>query len=234
VTVRDSIFRGSPRGGTGECIRVKYQAYAIEIAYNDIADCGLGKCCADSKNGEGVYVGTAPEQLEDKNPSPERDQTNDIWIHHNTIRSLNECVDAKEATYGILAEYNSCKGQQDEESAGFGSRGGLVGAGNTFRFNLIEDAAGACARFGGDDDPDGTGNDFYGNHCEDIGSEFGIRQQREPQGLVCANTFGGTLPEERLSRDDDVDPTAPCPPGTPAIEGQPGAGRPNESPIDGF
>ena len=228
VKVLNSVFRGSPAGGTGECIRIKYQASAIEIAGNDIADCGLGKCCNDSKNGEGVYIGTAPEQLKEKNPSPERDETTDVWVHHNTIRSLNECVEAKEAVHSILVEYNSCKGQADEESGGFGSRGGLVGRGNVFRFNLVENAAGACIRFGGDDEPDGTGNDFYGNVCRDIGGEYGVKQQRDPQGLVCGNVFAGSAPSTRPSRNKGVDPTAACPAGTPVADGQVGAGRPNE------
>ena len=228
VKVLNSVFRGSPAGGTGECIRVKYQASAIEIAGNDIADCGFGKCCNGSKNGEGVYIGTAPEQLEEKNPTPERDETNDVWVHHNTIRSLNECVEAKEAVHSILVEYNSCKGQADEESGAFGSRGGLVGRGNVFRFNLIEGAEGACIRFGGDDEPDGTGNDFYGNVCEDISGEYGVKQQRDPQGLVCGNVFAGSAPSTRLSRNKSVDPTASCPGGTPGADGDVGAGRPNE------
>ncbi len=228
VKVLNSVFRGSPAGGTGECIRVKYQASAIEIAGNDIADCGLGKCCNGSKNGEGIYIGTAPEQLKEKNPTPERDETTDVWVHHNTIRSLNECVEAKEAVHSILVEYNSCSGQADPESGAFGSRGGLVGRGNVFRFNLVEGADGACIRFGGDDEPDGTGNDFYGNVCQDISGEYGVKQQRDPQGLVCGNTFGGSPPSTRLSRNKGVDPTARCPAGTPAVEGEVGAGRPNK------
>ena len=228
VKVLNSVFRGAPGGGTGECIRIKYQASAIEIAGNDIADCGLGKCCDGSKNGEGIYIGTAPEQLDEKNPTPERDETNDVWVHHNTIRSLNECVEAKEAVHSILVEHNSCKGQLDEESGAFGSRGGQVGRGNVFRFNLVEGADGACVRFGGDDEPEGTGNDFYGNVCTDIGAEYGIKQQRDPQGLVCGNVFSGSPPSERLSRNKSVDPTAACPAGTPGAAGEVGAGRPNE------
>lgn len=229
VEITNSVFRGSPSGGTGECLRIKYQAYDIEVAGNDIADCGLGKCCEDSKNGEGIYIGTAPEQLEEKNPSPEPDRTHDIWVHHNTIRSLNECVEAKEATHDVLVEHNSCAGQSDPESGGFGSRGGRVGEGNTFRFNLVEGPDGACVRFGGDEEPDGTGNHFYGNTCVDVGGEYGVKQQRDPQGTVCGNRFEGSTPAERLSRNDEVDPTAPCPPGTPGPSGPIGAGRPNQA-----
>ena len=228
IKVTNSVFQGAPEGGTGECIRLKYQAYDVEIANNDISGCGIGKCCDSSKNGEGIYIGTAPEQLEEKNPSPETDRTHDIWIHHNTIRSLNECVEGKEGTHDLLIEYNSCSGQLDEESAAFGSRGGRVGEGNVFRFNLVESAEGACVRFGGDEEPDGSGNHFYGNICGDINGEYGVKQQVEPQGLVCDNTFVGGQPNNRLSRSKDIDPTAGCPTGTPRLNGEAGAGRPNK------
>jgi hypothetical protein len=211
VKVLNSTLRGARGGGTGECIRVKYHAYNVEIAHNDIADCGLGKCCDDTKNGEGVYIGTAPEQLDDKNPSPEPDRTHHVWVHHNRMRPLNECVDIKEAAHDNLVEHNTCTGQRDENSGGMGARGGRVGEGNIFRFNLITDTVGACVRFGGDDAPDGTGNDFYGNTCRNIKGDYGVSQQRTPQGNVCANRFEGQMPSERVSRDKGVDPTAPCP-----------------------
>jgi hypothetical protein len=217
--VRNSTFRGE--SGTGECIRVKYQASKIEIAHNDIADCGLGKCCDSSKSGEGVYIGTAPEQLASKNPSSEPDATHDVWVHHNVIRPYNECVDMKEATHDNLVEYNTCSHQSDPESGAFDSRGGRVGQGNTFRFNVITDAVGACVRFGGDSDPDGTGNHFYGNVCRNIGG-YGVKQMRTPQGIVCGNTFEGTGPNDGLSKQSGVDPTAACPSGTPS-GGPPGA-----------
>jgi hypothetical protein len=218
VKVLRSTFRGSRDGGTGECIRVKYQAYNVEIAHNDIADCGKGKCCDGSKNGEAVYIGTAPEQLKEKNPSPETDRTHDVWVHDNVMAPLNECVDIKEGAHHNLVEHNTCSGQSDEDSGGFGSRGGRVGEGNVFRFNVVNGADGACVRFGGDDEPDGTGNDFYGNVCRDIGGEYGVAQQADPQGTVCGNTFEGSKPKERLSRNKSVDPTAPCP-GDVAMDG---------------
>ena len=225
IKIVNSTFRGARGGGTGECIRVKYQAFNIEIANNNIADCGLGKCCDNSKNGEGVYIGTAPEQLADKNPSSEVDRTHNVWVHHNVMRPLNECVDVKEGSYGNIVEHNTCSGQKDENSGGFGSRGGRVGQGNTFRFNLIIDTQGACVRFGGDSAPDGTGNDFYGNICRDIKGSYGIAQQRTPQGIVCGNRFEGGQPDERTSRDKTVDPAAACPSNVPmAGAASPGAG----------
>jgi hypothetical protein len=203
---------------------VKYQAFNIEIARNDIADCGAGKYgVGGSKNGEGVYIGTAPEQLSSYNPSSEPDRTHGVWVHHNVIHPYNECVDIKEAAHDNMVEYNTCGGQRDTESGAFDSRGGRVGEGNVFRFNLVESAQGACVRFGGDSDPDGTGNAFYGNVCRNIGG-YGVKQMRTPQGPVCANRFEEPLPGDGLSKDSSVDPRAACPAGVPSSAGAAGAG----------
>ncbi len=209
VEIHDSTVVGHPEGGTGECIRVKYQAFDIEISGNELIDCGRGVCCEDSKNGEGVYVGTAPEQL-GANPTDEPDRTHDVWIHHNTIHSLSECVEAKEHAHSILVEYNTCSGQIDEDGAALGSRGGEVGQGNVFRYNVVESAVGACVRLGGDREVDGLGNAVYGNVCRDVTGRVGVNQQRLPQGVICGNRFEGEQPSQ-LSNEAAVDPTTPCP-----------------------
>ena len=214
VQVLNGVFRGL--NGTGECIRVKYQAYNVEIARNNIADCGIGKFGVDgSKNGEGVYIGTAPEQLSSKNPSSERDATHNVWVHHNVMHPYNECVDIKEAAHDNVIEYNTCGGQRDTESGAFDSRGGTVGAGNVFRYNLVESAKGACMRFGGDSSPDGTGNSFYGNVCRSI-EGYGVKQMMTPQGAVCGNRFDPPLPLSGLSKDSSIDPRAACPGSVPS------------------
>ena len=88
----------------GECIRLRYFAQENEISYNTIkivAYMILFKW--KGKNGEGIYVGTAPEQLDDsKNPTDDRDKSNNNWIHHNSIDTQgNECVDIKERSSRI-------------------------------------------------------------------------------------------------------------------------------------
>ena len=147
----------------GECIRLRYFAHNNEVAYNTITNCGAYdfKFNQGGKNGEGIYIGTAPEQLDDgKNPTKQRDQSNNNRIHHNTIDTQgNECVDIKEGSSGNIVEYNNCTGQKDPESGGMDSRGSK----NIFRYNQIKGNRGAGIRLGGDEDNDGIENEVYGN-----------------------------------------------------------------------
>lgn len=172
----------------GECVRIRYFAVKNEVAFNTIRRCGaydfvLG---GDGKNGEGIYVGTAPEQRDDgNNPTEDMDVSSGNWIHNNFLDTQgNECVDLKEGTTGNIVEYNKCTGQLDNDSGGMGSRGN----GNTFRFNEIYDNRGAGIRLGGDKKNQGIENSVYGNIFRKNG-EGGIKIMRKPQGKICGNTF---------------------------------------------
>ena len=174
----------------GECVRLRYFAQKNEIAYNTIGPCGAFdfKFNDGGKNGEGVYIGTAPEQLGDgKNPTKDRDESNNNLIHHNTINTQgNECVDIKEAAWGNVVEYNKCSGQKDPESGGMDSRGNK----NVFRYNQISGSVGAGIRLGGDEEKDGINNEVYGNIIIN-NSAGGIKIQRIPQGKICDNKMEG-------------------------------------------
>ncbi len=176
------------RNAGGECIRLHYFAQHNEIAESNISNCGVHdfRFDAGGKNGEGIYIGTAPEQRGDgKNPTADPDLSNANWIHHNTFDTQgNECVDIKEAATGNIVEYNRCTGQRDPESGGFDSRG----SGNIFRANESYGNTGAGLRLGGDEASAGIGNDVYGNsiHDNQVG---GIKFQRQPQGQVCGNVM---------------------------------------------
>lgn len=115
-----------------------------------------------NKNGEGIYLGTALEQLNDgKNPTSDIDVSSGNWIHDNNIVTEgNECVDIKEGSRQNIVENNSCTGQKDPESAGLNSRGDE----NVFRYNQVFDNLGAGVRLGGDTPNDGSNNDVYGNN----------------------------------------------------------------------
>ena len=80
-----------------------------------------------SKNGEGVYIGTAPEQLKDgKNPTAKIDRSNNNWVHHNQFNTQgNECVDIKEGSSFNLIENNRRTGQKDINSGGW-IRGAMI------------------------------------------------------------------------------------------------------------
>lgn len=182
------IFRMKITNGGGECIRLRYFAQNNEIAYNTIGPCGVHdfKFADGGKNGEAIYIGTAPEQRKDgKNPTQDADESKGNWIHHNNIATEgNECVDIKEGATENIVEYNSCTGQKDPESGGMDSRGEK----NTFRNNEIYENVGSGIRLGGDKKTDGIENNVYSNTIRS-NKNGGIKVQRIPQGKICGNTM---------------------------------------------
>ena len=172
----------------GECVRLRYFAQNNEIAFNKILNCGVEdfKFDGGGKNGEGVYVGTAPEQLNDgKNPTTDRDDSRNNWIHHNIIDTQgNECVDIKEGASLTIVENNYCTGQLDPNSGGLEARGNS----NIFRYNQVFGNRGAGVRLGGDTSSDGSDNDVYGNNIYDNASG-GIKFQAKFQGQICENVM---------------------------------------------
>ncbi len=172
----------------GECLRMKYFAKGNEVAHNKIVGCGAYDFIFDNngKNGEGIYIGTAPEQAEDgKNPTEDLDRSDNNWVHHNFIDTQgNECVDIKEGSAHNLIENNECTGQKDKESAGLDSRGND----NTFRQNEVYGNVGAGVRLGGDKKIDGTNNIVVNNFLHD-NEGGGIKFQSNPQKQICGNRF---------------------------------------------
>ena len=183
-----SMFDMDIKNAGGECVRLRYLVTQSEIANNKISSCGVADFVFKDggKNGEGIYVGTAPEQRNDKkNPTNDIDQSNSNWIHHNDFNTKgNECVDIKEGSSENIVEYNNCTGQIDPESGGLDSRGNN----NIFRLNTIFDNLGAGIRLGGDTENDGIGNQIYENVIIN-NKAGGIKFQRNFQGKVCGNTM---------------------------------------------
>lgn len=172
----------------GECVRAKYHSTYNTFANNRVENCGLADFVqgGGGKNGEGIYLGTAPEQLA-KNPTPETDQTSYNVVRSNTfVTNGNECVDVKEGSVRNVIEYNDCTGQKDPESGGFSSRGDR----NVFRHNTVHDNVGAGVRLGGDEETDGIKNDVYLNSF--VNNNVGIKVLRWPQGRICGNTVVGS------------------------------------------
>lgn len=195
----------------GECVRLRYFAKDNEIAYNTIKNCGVedfGFGRMKNKNGEGIYIGTAPEQtIDGKNPTSDTDVSSDNWIHHNTINTEgNECVDVKEGSTQNIVENNSCTGQKDPNSAGLDSRGN----GNIFRYNEVFGNQGAGVRLGGDTSSDGSNNEVYGNNIYD-NAAGGIKFQAEPQQKICGNTMNNNIGGDAVGSYKDLFfPTADC------------------------
>ena len=189
----------------GECVRMRYFSVRNEIARNRITNCGRKgfDLSEDDKNGEGIYIGTAPEQL-DRNPHAIPDRSDANHIHHNSIVTPAECVDIKEdATANVITD-NRCRGSKDTEGAGLSSRGIRT----VFRRNDSGGHAGAGIRLGGDDRDDGVRNVVTGNYLHDNG-HTGLKVIRRPQGLICGNRV-----ERNRDGDvnvNDVDPDRRCP-----------------------
>lgn len=194
----------------GECIRLRYFIQDSEISYNSIMTCGVGdfEFNDGGKNGEGIYIGTAPEQRGDKkNPDSQIDHSDSNWIHNNIFDTQgNECVDIKEGSSFNVVENNKCTGQKDVNSGGMDSRGDN----NIFRYNEIYDNLGAGVRLGGDEEEDGIDNQVYGNSISNNRSG-GIKFQRTPQGKICDNKMEGNEKGNSVgSYGEDFNPEKSC------------------------
>jgi hypothetical protein len=184
----------------GECVRVKYLAASNEIAGNSIARCGLVGFGGGKKNGEGIYIGTAPEQLS-KNPTSVVDRSDANWVHDNKINPRAECVDVKEGARDTLIEGNTCWGNIDPDSGAFDSRGTHA----IFRNNVASDGLGAGIRLGGDTTADGLDNEVYGNTLTNFAG-YGLKVMRPSQRKICGNTITGA--KAGISNDAAVKLTA--------------------------
>lgn len=195
----------------GECVRLRYFAKNNEIAYNTIQNCGVRDFKfggMSKKNGEGIYIGTAPEQTKDgKNPTSDIDASANNHIHHNVINTKgNECVDIKEGSTQNMIENNSCTGQVDPKSAGLDSRGSQ----NVFRYNQIFGNQGAGVRLGGDTPSDGNNNEVYGNNIYD-NAGGGIKIQAEEQQKICGNTMSNNTGGDAVGSYGELfSPTIDC------------------------
>ncbi|MGE3296592.1 MAG: hypothetical protein AB7I68_04495 [Porticoccaceae bacterium] len=182
--VKGLVFHGlSLRNAFGECLRMKGLASRNEIAFNTINTCGLRDYVfgRGGSNGEGIYVGTAPEQLSGK-PT---DASVENWIHHNVILTKgSECVDLKEGADDNLIEYNVCTGVLYTNGGGISTRSND----NIIQFNRIAENASAGIRMGGDDALNGIRNTVIGNDLY-FNRNSGLKIMRGPQGLICGNTI---------------------------------------------
>jgi hypothetical protein len=198
----------------GECIRIKYFATRSTVEDNQIGPCGVHDFAVPNtttgQNGEGVYIGTAPEQL-GNNPSPEPDLSTDNRVVRNVIDTRGaECVDIKEAARDNVVEFNSCTGQlpRNRNSGAMESRG----PSNTFRFNHIHHNAAAGIRIGGDLPGDAVDNDIH-NNVITHNARGGIKvQEFGPHGKICGNVMHENVGGNAVGtyRDQIGDPTAIC------------------------
>ncbi|TCC58851.1 DUF1565 domain-containing protein [Kribbella pittospori] len=206
LTIRDMTLKNAG----GECVRLRYLITNADVHDNTVGPCGVYdfKFDGGGKNGEGIYLGTAPEQQgENGAPDDQPDRSRNNRIHDNTIATDgNECVDVKENSTANVVENNDCTAQKDPESGGLDARG----SGNTFRNNTIHGNTGAGVRLGGDTETDGTDNNIYGNTITG-NAAGGIKFMRTPQGQVCGNTMSANTGGNSVGTyAADFNPTDPC------------------------
>ncbi|MBI4066572.1 fibronectin type III domain-containing protein, partial [Candidatus Gottesmanbacteria bacterium] len=122
--------------------------------YNTIENCGLRDFVQyrgeSYKNGEGIYIGIAPGQIDPAKCKSDQCKaliaekglkqygretyTKNITVKHNFVDTHgNECVDIKEGSSGNIIVDNACISQYDPESAAFDTRG----PSNSFIHNTI-------------------------------------------------------------------------------------------------
>jgi hypothetical protein len=198
----------------GECVRIKYFATRSLVEGSQVGPCGIYDFAVPNtttgQNGEGIYLGTAPEQLI-RNPSPEPDASNDNRIVRNIIDTQGaECVDIKEAARDNVVEFNTCTGQQPRN----GNSGAMEARGpsNTFRFNHIHHNAAAGIRLGGDLPGDAVDNDIHNNVITN-NARGGIKvQEFGPHGKICGNAMFANEGGNAVGtyKDQIGDPTAFC------------------------
>ena len=203
------VLRVSFANAGTECLRLKFRARGNEVAGSRFESCGVWdfRFRRGAKNGEAIYVGTAPEQMP-KGLVFSVDDSNENWIHDNQFDTRgNECVDIKEGVSGTLVERNRCTGQRDPNSGGISCRGN----GNVIRDNEVHGNWGVGIRLGGDTPNDGIDNVVTGNRL--IGNREGaLKIMRGPQRRICGNEIdlGSAARALRGPAVQGLNPAAPC------------------------
>jgi len=182
----------------GEGIRIKNQS-----CRNVIRQCSFTRmgrkgfdAAAGKKNGEGVYIGTAPEQRSKNRPSNVPDQSRGNVIEDCTFQTeAAEAVDIKEDSEENIVRRCTGADSRDPNGAIFGSRGDR----NRFEACVATGGAGHGFRFGGDTVKQGNygqaADRVYGanNVMRDCRAErnaaWGAAPMVQPQDIDASNRF---------------------------------------------
>jgi len=188
------------RTADGECVRIRQGSRHNIVERNRIEGCGRldFRLLQNNKNGEGVYIGSAPETL----PAGSLDLSSDNTVVGNVIDSPAECVDVKEGSDNNRVMDNLCTGNLDRAGAAISVRSGD----NVIEANQLTRNRSAGIRLGGDGPADGVNNTVrynWVNHNEG----YGVKVVRVPQLAVCGND----VRHNRLGAATlGVEPAMPC------------------------
>jgi hypothetical protein len=188
---RNSVITGNNfHDALGECVRIKNQSKNVTVSHNTITTCGLQgfDAAAGHKNGEGIYIGTAPEQRDRIGGVP--DFTTGVVVEYNSIQTYgSEAVDIKEDAEGNVVRYNVASNSHDPDGAVFGVRGDN----NQFIGNEASGGSGAGFRAGGDTVDGrvyGKNNVYSGNYSHNNASHS-FKFMVGPQKVDCTNKTSG-------------------------------------------
>ncbi len=163
----------------GECLRLKYSSES-RIGWNRISHCGIRDFVykRGKQNGEGIYIGTAPEQSRG-----EPDATHDIYVYDNVIATYGaECVDVKENSSRVFIYNNVCTEEKAAHVGGISVRNNN----SLIQGNIVFGNRGAGIRLGGDTKSYGINNSVIGNYMDNNGVA-GLKVMVFPQKKMCAN-----------------------------------------------
>ena len=208
----DNEFRRSVfHDAGGECVRIRDQSQRNRFSDNVVYACGVEGFTGEEghKNGEGVYVGTAPEQRD--RIGGVADHSDENALERNWFRTDgSEAIDIKEDSERNVVRDNVGLGSRDPDGAIFDSRGDR----NEFLYNEAFAGAGAGFRTGGDEVDAGQNgqraarvygadNVFRGNDAHD-NAGYGYRFMVWPQDIDCTNTSSGDAKGAFYVDDEDV------------------------------
>jgi hypothetical protein len=153
---------------------------------------------AGKKNGEGVYIGTAPEQRGKNQPPNVPDRCTGNVVEDCTFRTeAAEAVDLKEDSEENLVRRCTGAGSRDPDGAIFGSRGDQ----NRFEECVATGGLGHGFRFGGDTvkagqhgqkEPRTYGKDNIMRRCRsEKNAKWGAAPMVQPQDIDDSNQFAG-------------------------------------------
>ena len=190
----------------GEGVRIKNQSTG-----NTVRKCHFKRMGREGfdvaqgkKNGEGVYIGTAPEQRSRNKPPDVPDRSSGNIVEDCTFETqAAEAVDIKEDSEENIVRRCTGTDSRDPDGAIFGSRGDK----NRFEACIARGGLGHGFRFGGDTVPAGEfGQDearLYGkdNVMRDCLAEknaiYGVAEMVRPQDIDASNRFAGNGRGER-------------------------------------
>lgn len=205
VTVRNNDIHH----GEHECVRIRHFSRQNIVENNTIHFCGATSATKrlSNGNGEGIYLGTAPEQRERNGGKADTSTHNQV--RNNRIYDVTESVDVKEDASYTLVEGNELYKNSDANSGAINVRGDN----NSIKGNTAYDNTGSGFRFGGDAGVENANgvihnygqNNIVRNNIALRNGQYGYKLMVKTQDFDCSNSA-----RENKNGDTNVSGTHIC------------------------